>query len=861
MKNSARVLCVAAVFVCFVASVQAYYPEWPQKSAVNYVTATGLRTGDLNGDGRPDVLLRTSSNRVLVMLTNSDGTLGAMTLVYTGTTICDILLADFNNDGKVDALIADSGTNSLVALPGNGDGTFGAPVVTALTMAPTELAVADFNGDHHPDVLVRSNSGAAFSIFQSDGALQFSQLSSVALTSSPYRAVVGDVDGDGKTDVVIALSNPVGLQVYFGKGDGTFDSPLSVTGASTVSSDLVLGDLNGDGYLDIVTSQYAADQVTVILNGGSGRTFAAPVSYEVRPRTDMIANPGTLAVVDATDDGKPDVVVLLENNGGVVTLPGNGDGTLASPLLTFNTNVRALQSRAVMADFTSDGRPDLIVGSAWNNSIVLLRNAPGELQLDLTAAYPTISAGQTERFTVGAHVPVNVWTAPTPQGTVTVNEGATAQGSGDLSSGWATVNASSLALGTHTLSAALPASSDYKVATSSSVSVNVVSDTTTTTLTNDHAGQTVQYGTELILTANVTSPIAGSLYGSFWLYTDGQRSANSMSGPPLTIYSNYLPPGTHSFYVTYEGNATQPPSTSNTVTQQIVKADSHVELEAPNWWGKYGQDLTRRFSISPANGGGTPGGNVHVYEGRTLLLTFYADPTHFSGGVDGDFTLPVLPVGTHFLYATYDGDSNYNPSKSAVVRFDVLPNSTLAIQAVADPVNHTVGVWGLFSGPNAGYDTFVVHRRVNSGPWSTVNQVQLYPSYTEYNPASGTVYTYYIEAFDGSHNLLATSNVDSVTLTSFTDDPLTIDSPIKALHLTELVTAVNVFRTAANLQPIVLADIAPNGTILATHLTALQNALNEARTALESGTFAFTGGTPGTAIKAQHVQDLREAIK
>ena len=855
MQISARRLrgVAATLIFLFAVSAQAYYPEWWQKSRSSLSELGTIRTGDLNGDGRPDVLARTTFNGVYAMLTNSDGTLGSyIPVYYTGTTVADILLADFNNDGKLDVVIADTGTNSLVALPGNGDGTFAAPVITTLTIAPTELALGDFNGDGHPDVLVRSATGPSFAIFKSDGALQFSLLSSsVALTSSPYRTAVGDVDGDGKTDVVIGLSAPVGLQVHFGKGDGTFDSPVAVAGAPTASSDIALGDLNSDGRVDIVTSQTAANQVNVILNSG-GRAFAAAVSYEVRPGPKWYGYPRQVAVLDATDDGKLDVVVILIAEGVVTTLPGNGDGTLGSPQFTYNNRVESAVSMAV-ADFTSDGRLDLVVAAP--DDVLLMRNAPGELTLNINAASPTLSVGQTERFTVRASLPVaNFSGFPAPVGTVTVNDGV---GSGDLYAGsdTATINSSALSLGSHTLSATYPGNSDYHAAVSNSVSVNVISETTTTTLTSDHAGQAIQYGTQFILTGSVTSPVAGSLYGLFWLYTDGQRSEYAGQGPPATFYSNTLLPGTHSFYITYEGNATQPPSTSNTVTQEIVKANPGIRLAFPTALVTYGQQPNALVYLTPESGATLPTGAVHIYEGRTLVMTTYTNP---SSGSTLEFNMAVLPVGVHYLYAVYDGDSNFNPAQSAVAQYSVLANATLTVTAGADPVAKAVGVGGLYNGPGNVY--FAVYRRTNSTPWTGAGHWYS-PSYTQYNAVAGVVYSFYIEAFDSSNHLLATSNVDSTMLASFTDDPLTVNTSIKAQHLTEILAAVNVFRGAANLQPMVLADIAPGGTIRAAHLTALQNGLNEARTALGSGTITFTGGTPGAPIKAQHVQDLREAIR
>lgn len=839
-------------------SAHAYLPEWSEKSWVSVSSVTGLRSGDLNGDGRPDLLVRKSAS-VYVMLTNSDGTLGSPSLVYTGTTLSDALLIDLNSDGHLDIVVADTGTNTLVALPGIGDGTFGAAVLTSLSIVPTQLGTGDFNGDSHPDVLIRTSSGPAIAIYSSGGGFQFSPVSTTSLTSSPYRAVVGDIDGDGKADVLIGCGNPNGFQVFFGKGDNTFEAPVSLASGPSFASDIVLADLDADGHLDIVSCEFNTNTVTVVRSLGA-RSFASPVSSEVRPSIGLQGNPIAVAVFDATDDGKLDVVTLLSNGSGLSTLPGNGDGTFLPPQLSTSNLLRAA-TRMVVADFTGDGRTDVVTWSSYVSSwVTLMRNAPGELTLNIAVKYPTISTGQTESFTVYGYSPA-VYLGPYPTGTVTVSHDGAQVASGALSQGITTLTATSLPPGTPSCTASYEGDSNYRPTVSAPVLVNVVPYTATVTLT-DSALNAVQYGAQFTLSGDVTSPIVYSVYGSFYLYTDGQRSEYTSSGPPVSWYESDLLPGTHTFYVTYEGNANQPPGTSNVVTQVITKGDSIVSLSAPYWYAQYGQQPTKRIDLSPAVGSHTPGGALHVYEGRTLLTTVLADPTGYSGGMSVDFAFPVLPVGVHYLYATYDGNSNFNPSQSPTVKYTVLAASTLAIAADYVPSVGSITVWGVYSGATSPAH-YVVHRRVNTDPWSIADPNAWSLSYIDNHPVAGNAYSFWIEALDSNNQVLATSNVDSVTMVSFTDDPVLPTTAVKALHLTELVNAVNLFRSAASLQPLVFADIAPDMAIRATHITALQNGLNQARAVLGSNAVSWAGGSPaaGQPIKAQHVQDLREAMR
>ena len=124
-------------------------------------TPFGVAAGDVNGDGRPDVVTANSVNSTVSVLLNQGGSLGAATSFQNSGSPANIVVADINGDGRADLLTANPSDPAFAVLLGNGDGTFQpfSRYVTSNDNAPLGLAVADVNGDGRPDVLTANAGG------------------------------------------------------------------------------------------------------------------------------------------------------------------------------------------------------------------------------------------------------------------------------------------------------------------------------------------------------------------------------------------------------------------------------------------------------------------------------------------------------------------------------------------------------------------------------------------------------------------------------------------------------------------------------------------------------------------------------
>jgi DNA-binding winged helix-turn-helix (wHTH) protein len=201
--------------------------------------------------------------------------------------------------------------------------------------------------------------------------------------SRPDSVAVGDFNGDGKLDLAVANAGDGSVSILLGKGNGTFQSPMSYAAGQGPFSQVAVGDFNGDGKLDVVVSNFGSNNVSVLLGNGDG-TFRAATQYSVG------RHPSSVAVADVNGDGKLDLIVSNQNcTGGstpcgvgtVSILLGNGDGTFREHV-DYATGGNDPNWVAV-GDFNADGKLDLAVanGGVGPSSVsILLGNGDGSFQ-------------------------------------------------------------------------------------------------------------------------------------------------------------------------------------------------------------------------------------------------------------------------------------------------------------------------------------------------------------------------------------------------------------------------------------------------------------------------------------------------
>ncbi|HSS20331.1 MAG TPA: C25 family cysteine peptidase [Pyrinomonadaceae bacterium] len=221
-----------------------------------------IRAADMNNDGKLDLVFVTgavppSGGNSQIGVAIGDGAGGFAAPTYTSTTISNgnaygMAVGDVNNDGNVDVAVAHYIGSTLSVSLGNGTGGFTSTATYGSGSVATFVALGDVNNANGPDLIGTFGSGVT-APFANNGAGTFSALATLA-TPGAQSVVIGDFNRDGKADLAVAEAGAVKqTSIWLGSGTGTFAaSTVTSTGSSPVGS--TLGDVNGDGYQDVLTA-------------------------------------------------------------------------------------------------------------------------------------------------------------------------------------------------------------------------------------------------------------------------------------------------------------------------------------------------------------------------------------------------------------------------------------------------------------------------------------------------------------------------------------------------------------------------------------------------------------------------------
>jgi hypothetical protein len=628
---------------------------------------------DMNHDGIPDLVLfpggQSAAVAVLLGDSHNPGSFLAPTTTSLGSSdIRSVATADMNGDGLPDVVIGNYTAQTVSVLlndsahPGNLLPKVDYPAGGSMF----DLAVGDLNGDGNPDVVLGSLfSGVTILLGNTANPGQLLTPHSYPATATPaggrsLGVAIGDIDGDGIPDVVSGNYGP-SFDLLLGNGDGTLKAAMSYATGPTPDTfeaeSMAVGDVDGDGLMDVVVGQFYQNSVQIFLHQPSVLPLAITATdISLNATVVRVGDPLTITIKVSSFNGPPAGSITLYDSGGsatysqIATLPLDSTGTA-----TYTTSTLQQGFHDFVAYFAGDS---LYAPSTSLVDNVVVNNLP-TVTMTLRGAPNPGTLGQNIALTATI-----AFTSPAPTGSVAFLDSGTVIGMVPLTTaGTAVLNTSSLIIGAHTIHASYSGDSNY---VSQRATVSEVIRYPPAVLTLSSSLNPESFGQSVIFTAKATA--TGPIPTGSVIFQDNGKQAGQVTlaaDGTAAFATSSLSAGSHVIQAIYSGDSKYD-SQSATLTEVVAPAPTLATLSVSPNPATAGQIVALKALVS---GGDTPAGNVAFFDGTTSIG---------SASLDGTGTAVLntttLQVGTHPLTAIFAANSNWGASSSAVANEVIIPN-------------------------------------------------------------------------------------------------------------------------------------------------------------------------------------------
>jgi hypothetical protein len=609
-----------------------------------------------------------------------------------------LVLEDLNNDFQLESITvgSDFTTHTAYVFAWKPDGTEagGFPIQVQDNSSlngwfnHTRVIVGDFDGDGAKDVLVQeglTSTTYVLRLFNNTGAAK--TFNAPVLTGVPFAMASADLDHNGKLETILANYNGSQATLHVFQPDGSERPgwPVDVSSSNgnlSVLASIAVGDFNRDGHEEIVFGREAG----IYLFNSDGTLF--PGAWPLPP---VFFGYGPVVVGDIDGDGFPEIVTSkndFSSPNGARLLALGSDGAVKRSWLLPGSNGLAFSIdnvAPVLGDFNQDGTTDIAVAYVlqavsgdnpglvtildthapfnptqmdWpmnfqnpRNNPILLRTSPSSLAVSLSSGANPSVLGDTLVFTATV--------TPAGNGSVQfLDAGTPISPSIPLSNGSAQFSTSALALGSHSITARYTGDNQHNASVSPAFVQTVSKGNTSVGVSLTAGSNPAIFGDSLTFTATVAPASATGTVTFF----DG---ANAISGElPLaggwaSLTISGLPIGTHSITAQYSGDDGLNPSTSAPFLQTVNSPKPTpvvaVVLSAGANPSVFGDALTFSASVAPASATGT----VVFFDGTVAIS---GNLPLNSGTVS--FSTNLLSGGAHTITAQYSGDATFNGAVS-----------------------------------------------------------------------------------------------------------------------------------------------------------------------------------------------------
>lgn len=331
---------------------------------------------DLNNDGKVDITTANDNDNAIAFFQNGSN-VGSFILPKLATSIAahsfHATCGDLNGDGRPDLIISEGGEGArLFILKNNGAYSFSLLTITLSGRKPKHAEIADLDRDGKPEIVVTDQKSASLIILKNQStlaALSFASPQVIAIpgASSADGLDLADIDGDNLPDLVTSQFLTTNSNLFVFKntsstGSVTFNAPTVLTISNTVVN-IKIGDLDGDAKPDLAATQLLGSGISVFLNQSTTTQlqFNTPIAMATDER------PWGIDFGDLDGDGKPDIVTASITKKSITVLNNlSTPGNLSFQSTTLPTNF--INRHVRIGDLDNDGKPDIVFTSIDDNN-------------------------------------------------------------------------------------------------------------------------------------------------------------------------------------------------------------------------------------------------------------------------------------------------------------------------------------------------------------------------------------------------------------------------------------------------------------------------------------------------------------